>query len=62
MGGPNPAPQVGPPVCGVLLDSVALALASGNPGHSLPRQDSLDPGREVLVLTTGSFQALRIVP
>lgn len=36
MGGPNPATQVGPPVCGVLLDSVALALASANPGHSLP--------------------------
>ena len=35
---PNPAPQVGPHVCGDLLHSVAaLALASGNPGHRFPQ-------------------------
>lgn len=65
MGTPNLAPQVGPPVCGDLLDSVAaLALASGNPGHRLPRQDSLGPasGLEVLVLISGSFQILHVLP
>lgn len=64
-GPPNPSPHVGPPVCGDLLDSIAaLALASGNPGHSLPRQDSLGPARglEVLVLISGSFQILHVVP
>lgn len=65
MGTPNLAPQVGPPVCGDLLDSVAaLALALGNPGHRLPRQDSLGSasGLEVLVLTSGSFQILHVLP
>lgn len=60
MGTPNLAPQVGPPVCGDLLDSVAAWPWLQGTGHRLPRQDSLGPASEleVLVLISGSFQIL----
>lgn len=47
------------PVCGGLLDRVALALDSGNPGSILWAPAV---GLEVLVLGIGSFQAQRGVP